>query len=91
MTKKRDNRFNIKRSWLNPASSDSTGYVISGISKENNYSYGRLKIADCSRIVSLDIDVDDSKQRKQTIKKISIIQNALIDLVKQINLLEKES
>ena len=91
MAKKRDNRFNIKRCWLNTANSDSTGYIISGLSKEGSYTYARLKIADCSKIISLDIDVDDSKQRKQAIKKIGIIQNALTNLVKQINLLEKES
>ena len=89
MAKKKDKRFNVKRHWLNPPSSSNTGYIISGIEKDGNYVYGKLKIADCSKIIELDIYVDDSKQRKEALKKISTIQNALDELVTQINLIEE--
>ncbi len=53
-------------------SKNTTGFIFTEV--EHDYSWeAQLKIGDCSRIVSLDVYINDEKDRKKSLKKIDLI------------------
>ena len=73
------------RKWLNPPSSNYTGYIQYGVNIDQNWVGINLKIADCFRIVNFDFDgTEEKKGRKAAVKKIKIIRDALNDLIKKV-------
>lgn len=74
-----------KRQWLNPVSSEDTGFIIWG--KEEDVGEYYLRIGDCHRVITLDISAslfaskaEKKKQMKQRIKKVQILLTALTEL-----------
>lgn len=74
-----------KRVWLNPSSSDDNGYVIYGQDEEGDPT---LKIADCTRIVSLSLHCYTEKEKKQRIKKLKLIRDACQELIEAMEKIE---
>lgn len=76
------------RKFINREKFESGAYIIASIEREttrwknsagedkvNNYLYPTLHIADCSRVVSLDVHADNAKTRANVLFKL----NTLID------------
>jgi len=79
-----------KKKWLN---STSTAYIYADITtdtytnskhKVTKYHYGTLKMGDCYRIVSFDIELETVNERKATIKKLDIIIDEVLALRNKI-------
>ncbi len=69
------------RKWL---ANDTTAFIYSNLERENHYLWGAFKLADCSRIVSFDINVETAKERKVTVKKLMLISREAYDMAKAI-------
>ena len=77
-----------KRVWLNPVNSSDNGYVIWGKDGDGDY---ELQIADCSRIISLNVSYgaycegrEKVKGLKNGLKKVQLLLDNLNGLKKVI-------
>jgi hypothetical protein len=59
-----------KRTWLNPLASGDNGYLITGQETDEE---GFLKLADCNRIISLNLWFDTKKDKAEVVKKLGIL------------------
>lgn len=76
--------INTKK-WLNPTT---TSFVYASIEEGFGYPYGELKIADCNRIVTLDLAMSTGKERKATLKKLDLLLGTiqqLRDKIEEVN------
>ncbi len=71
--------YNSKK-WLNP---DTTAFIHTEVCFDYSWG-GTLKIADCSRIVNMDVYIDDEKGRKKTLKKLNIMRDEITNLISAI-------
>lgn len=80
-----------KRQWLNPSGSDATGYIYWGVRQEDfgGY-YAMFKLADCSRIVSLDIYLGSKRERRVSLKKLNLIKKAVDDMIAQVEYIDNK-
>lgn len=70
------------RKWLNPPTSEYTGYIQYGMNIDQNWVGINLKIADCFRIVNFDFnDTGEKKGRKAAVKKLKVLRDSLNDLI----------
>ncbi len=68
------------KKWIDPST---TGFIQTEV--EFGYSWGAtFKMADCSRIINLDVYIDDEKSRKKTLKKLNIIRDEVTNLISAI-------
>lgn len=78
------------RRWLN-TEKDMTAFIMCRVERLNfrggEEVVGDIKIADCSKIVNLDIEGQNKKRRNQTIKKIDTL---IEELTKVRNIIEEE-
>lgn len=78
----------VKREWLNPPSSYNDGWIKYGVELEKVGGrwgiYSDLMIADCSRTITLDLYVSNSREYNQVIKKIGKLRTALDILEEKI-------
>lgn len=78
------------RRWLNPPSSNYTGYIQYGVNKEINWVSIEFKVADCSRIVNLDFDDTETKKgRKAAIKKLKIIRDSAQHVIEMVEVIDE--
>ncbi len=68
------------KKWL---TAETTGFIFTEV--EFDYSWGAtLKIGDCTKIVSLDVYIDDEKARKKTLKKLNLIRDEIANLILEV-------
>jgi hypothetical protein len=87
-----------KRSFLNPASTGQTSYVLIEVesSHDGEYQWGTnmVTIADCRRRVQLEFFLGTKRQRRLALAKIDLLLKLLTvfrkALLKEIGLIEKE-
>ena len=58
------------KKWIDP---NTTGFIYTKVESDDGYKQAELKIADCSRIVSLDVYIDSAKARDKTLRKVRLI------------------
>ena len=90
---KKKNKGFHKRKWLNPPSHYSTGSIEWGVDTESYFEDNEigpgqpyLSLRDCSRKVDFELDTTNKKQRKNTVRKLRMIEAAakeLADLVEE--------
>ncbi len=71
------------KKWLTP---ETTGFIFTEVLFDYNWN-ATLKIGDCSRIVDLDVYIEDEKARKKTLKKLLLLEkeiSTMIAVVKNI-------
>jgi hypothetical protein len=87
----------VKRTFLAPASTGHTSYILAEVedSRNGEYKWGHymLTIADCRRRIQLEFFLGKSRTRKRTLKKIDLLIKTLTDfrqaLETEANLIEK--
>jgi len=75
------------KKWL---SSNTTAFVYAYIEIEDGYKWGQFKLGDCSRIVSFDIELGSSKERRATKKKLMAISDEAYNMAKAIEGMDSE-
>jgi hypothetical protein len=86
-----------KRTFLNPASTDHTSYILAHVesSGDGQYKHGSnlITIADCRRIIRLEFFLGRARERRLSLKKINLLLEVLIAfrdaLAKEIQMIEK--
>ena len=68
-----------RRVWLNPLTSGDNGYIITGQETDEE---AFLKIADCTRLIELNLWYNSKKEKKDVTKKLNI-------LIKEITFLKE--
>ena len=98
MDRKRSSFTFRKRSFLNPASTGYTSFILAEVefSDEGAYKWGNylLTLADCKRVVQLDFFLGTKQARRIALRKINLLLDVLSRfrdaLQKEIALIEKE-
>lgn len=97
MDKKRSVFTLRKRSFLNPASTGYTSYILAEVESSDGgaYKWGNylLTIADCKRVIKLEFFLGTKKDRRIALRKINLLIDVLMRfrdaLVKEIAMIEK--
>jgi hypothetical protein len=66
-----------RRVWLNPNRSYDDGYIITSVDTEGDFN---LKIADCNRIVDLNVYYSTKSEKKRRIRKMNVLIDELTNL-----------
>lgn len=87
------NKYGLsERRFLNKGVYHSTGSVVGIIRVDNpHYVYANLYLTDCSRQISLDLDIDSKKDRKNSIFKLNQLIEVCEAMKANIRLLEEYS
>lgn len=71
-----------KRDWLNPSNTSNNGYIITGQDADGD---AELKIADCNRIIDLDLYYSTPRGKKVVIRKLNILRDRINNLITVIS------
>ena len=74
-----------KRKWLNPSSHDDNGYIMYGQESDHD---GFLKIADCHRVISMNLWFDTKAAKRQRIKKLKLMEDSIAELRMKLEAVE---
>ncbi len=74
------------RSWINP---DTTAFVYAHLENDNGWLYGTVKIADCRRSITLDLEVNSKKDRKKSRKKLEKLIHVLHKTLEAVEKLDE--
>ena len=97
MDKKRSVFTLRKRSFLNPASTGYTSYILAEVESSDGgaYKWGNylLTIADCKRVIKLEFFLGTKQDRRIALRKINLLIDVLTQfrdaLAKEIAMIEK--
>ena len=77
-----DQRLYFVRQWLNDSRIGGVGLILASLDRvePDDYLDACLEIGDCSRKISLDLGINDSRDRANTLAKLDILIDAMTGL-----------
>ena len=78
------NRYSF-RDWLNQPDYSGNAYIDAAVYSRDRYAgHGALSIADCSRAITLEFNLDDERDRANSLYKIDLLLKTLKEFKKAL-------